>query len=75
MLLWTNKGIDYRRKLMLLDKSCGGGQEKSVVAKPRLMCSQMRLSHAVLLLSVWMAGSSVQVRNAEVDPLGGSRTC
>jgi hypothetical protein len=26
-------------------------------------------------LSVWMAGSSVQMRNAEVDPLGGSRTC
>jgi hypothetical protein len=52
MLLWTNKGIDYRRKLMLLEEvvrrwareECGSQAKTNVLANAIVTCGVVIVS-------------------------------
>jgi hypothetical protein len=75
MLIRTNNGMGYQRKWFLrssVDERWtrrGGGNKAGTYA------TTMAVVTCENVVVVWMAGSSVQMFNAEFEPLGGSRTC
>jgi hypothetical protein len=75
MLIRTNNGMGCQRRWFLwswVDERWtrrGGGNKAGTYA------TTIAIVTCENIVVVWMAGSSVQMFNAEFDPLGGSRTC